>query len=361
MGLKIFTPSHGIFMDSLIMYGLVSAFYLSDAEYRVSGTAGIFKLEVEGVSLGEVANLIANNIKDNKEAIVEHLINRLRVVQKGSQKRLESYLNSNSSPEVVAKNLERSYMSPGHAQQEGRYHKGQHVWLPFYPHIGKYFTGEYTYPPISYSVCPSCIAFASLGFYKAAIPIPHIIRKNASHVILLSFEGEVYGKILAEILRFINSDDFILVVNRLRFATEKIPLNTFTYILLTQLTSNTIRSLYESNATWVALSTTFDVVRGQVVQIRGYEEASIDRYLSSLVHLMKMDEKYNINPLEKLRSVTEKLVRKGETAAVEALYRFMNTRSYPDLYTATRQIVKTLGEGFGKSFCEELICLIQST
>ncbi|MEM1582290.1 MAG: hypothetical protein QXK89_07250 [Candidatus Bathyarchaeia archaeon] len=355
MRLEIFTPGHGAFMDSLIMYGLVSALRFSDVECYVSGTSGVFKIEVEE-SVRKVAELVADDIKNNCERIVVQLIDHLRVVQKGSQRRLESYLSSHSNSEIVAKSLEKSYTTPGHAQNEGRYHKGQHVWLPFYPHIGKYFTGEYEYPPSNYGVCPTCIALAALGFHRAAIPIQY---KNASHVILLSFDGEVSRKTLAEMLTFIKGDEFNQRIEKLRLAAEDLPLNIFTYVLLANLTSSILRSLYESKALWTALSTTFDVVKGQVVQIRGYEEISIDKYLSSLIYLMRMDEKYDIDSLKKLGDITEKLIRKKESATIETLYRFINTRSYSDLYMATRQIVKALREGFGKIFCEELACLTQ--
>lgn len=359
MKIKIFTPGHGIFMDSLIMYGFVSALSSSDVKCYVSGTAGFFEIEIEGKSFQDVADLLASEIKRNRESIVKYLVNDLRVVQKGSQNRLESYLGSHESSDVIVKSLEKAYVSPGHAQYEGRRRKGQHIWLPFYPHIGKYFTGEYGYPPVNYGVCPTCITLAALGFYKATIPIKYMPPKIASHVILLSFDGEVSGETLAEMLIFTNSDVFIQKINRLRPAAENLSLNTFTYVLLTQFTSSLMRKIYESKAMWTSLSTTFDIIKGQVVQIRGYEKISIDKYLSSLSYLMQVDNKYNVNPLDKLRIVTENLIKKKEWAAIEALYKFVNSRSYVDLYVATRQVVKALKEGVGKIFCEELACLTQ--
>ena len=360
MELKIFTPGHGFFMDSLIMYGLVSAFP-PDVKYHVSGTAGFFKIEIEGAALQEVANFLAGDIGIHLEDIIECLVNNLRVVQKGSQKRLKSYLDSHKNPDVLVESFEKNYMLPGHAQHEGRYYKGQHVWLPFYPHIGKYFAGEYRYPPVNYGICPTCVTLAALGFYKATIPIRYMPPKSASHIILLSFEGESSGEMLAKMPTFIRGNALTELINKLRPVAENLPVSTLTYVLLTRFTSSLIRDLYESKAIWTALSTTFDVIRGQVVQIRGYDEVTIDGYLSSLVFLMRIDEKYNIDPLKRLGEITEDLIRKKETAAMEALYKFMNTRSYMDLYVAIRQIIKALGEGPGKIFCEELACLTQLT
>lgn len=358
MTLKIFTPGHGTFMDSLIMYGLVSSLP-SDTRYRVSSTAGFFEIEIENKTLQEVAGTIAGNIHVYSEDIVKHLVGDLKVIQRGSQGRLKSYLDDHKSTKIVMESLNRAYMSPGHAQDEGRHRKGQHIWLPFYPHIGKYFTREYKYSPTNYGVCPTCITLAALGFYKAVIPIRFLPPKNTSHIVLLSFEGEVSGEILANMLAFIESSVFKSLINELRPIVENLPLTTLTYFLLANFTSPLIYMLHGSKALWTALSITFDIVKGQVVQIRGYEEISIDRYLSSLFHLTQIDEKYNINSLEKLIVVTKKLMRKSEAAAIESLYKFLNTRSYIDLYVSIRQIVKVLEEGIGKTFCEELACLTQ--
>ncbi|MEM2168010.1 MAG: hypothetical protein QXK12_08085 [Candidatus Nezhaarchaeales archaeon] len=362
MRLKLFTPGHGPFMDSLIMYGLVSALP-PDVKCYVSGTAGSFEIEIEGRDVNDVAKSIASDIELRKESVMEQLLGQLKLIQKGSQKRFESYLNSYANPDVVAKNLEEAYMFPGHAQREGRGQRGQHVWLPLYPHVGKYFTEEYRYVASNYGVCPLCITLAALGFYKAAIPIRYMPPKNASRIILLSFEGGASGELLANMLTYVRGEEFVRAITRLRSALDQLPLSTFTYVVLAQLSGDVIRYLYGSEAVWVALSTVFDVVKGQVVQIRGYENVYIDRYISSLVHLMRVDERldeeHRLHPLHKLRTITVDLVNRGEAAAIEALYRFLNTRSSLDLYVAVRQVVKALKGGFGKGFCEELACLTQ--
>jgi hypothetical protein len=355
--MKLFTPGHGFFMDSLIMYGLVSSLP-SHVEYYVSGNAGLFEIEIESRDVHDVANFLASYIERHKESIIDLLVGRLKLIQKGSQKRLESYLSNYSNSGVFAKDLEKTYMSPGHAQKEGRRQKGQHVWLPLYPHIGKYFTGEYKYSPSNYGVCPLCIALATIGFYRGTIKIPYNPPKNASLVVLLSFEGEVSGKEFTNILSHLESEAFDQNIKKLRLIMDKIPLNTFIYVLLANLAKEAILYLYESKAAWTSLSTTFNIVKGQVAQIRGYEEIFIDKYLSSLVYLTQIDEKYKINSLKKLQIVTENLIKSGEPAAIEALYRFMNTRSPSDLYMTIRQITKATGV-VGRSFCEELAWLTQ--
>ncbi|MCS7116896.1 MAG: hypothetical protein RMJ31_06570 [Nitrososphaerota archaeon] len=360
MHIKLFTPGHAFFMDSLIMYSIISTLP-PDVKYSVSSNAGFFEIRIEDGDLHDIATLIASNVEDHKESIVEYLIGQLKLIQKGSQKRLESYLSKHTDPDVVAESLARNYKLPGHAQREGRHYKGQHVWLPFYPHIGKYFTGEYKYQQSNYGVCSTCITLSALGFYKATVPLRSTPPENALNLVLLSFEGEVSGEILADILAHIKGDVFTKAIERLQShsVANILPLNTFTYILLTWFTKDILRYLYESKAVWTVLSIKFDIVKGQVLQIRGYEEIPINRYISSLVYLIKIDEKFKLDPLERLQSITESLMAKKEPAPIESLYRYINTRSFSDLYTTTRQIVKVLKAGFGKNFCKELACLTQ--
>jgi hypothetical protein len=355
--MKLYTPGHGFFMDSLIMYGIISCLP-SDIKYCVFSNAGLFEIEIENRSIHDISDHIASRIDQYKEDIVRSLVEQSKLVQKGSQRRLETFLRKYSDPNIVAQDLEQAYMSPGHAQNEGRFHRGQHVWLPLYPHVGKYFTGEYRYQASNYGVCPLCITLAVVGFNEAAILVPYKPPKNASLVVMFSFEGKVSGKVLGEMLSFIGDEDFHQAINKLRPIINDIPLNIFIHMLLAKWTKEIIIYLYKSNAAWTAFSTTFEIVKGQVAQVRGYKEISIDRYLSSLAYLIQVDEryKYDLNPLERLRIITDYLVKSGEPAAVEALYRFLNTRLTSDLYRAVRQIDK-VGGIIGKSFCKELVWL----
>jgi hypothetical protein len=179
---------------------------------------------------------------------------------------------------------------------------------------------------------------------------------------MFSFEGEVSGETLRRMLTYIKSEYFRQVTSKLRPIINDIPSNIVICILLAGWTAETILYLNESRATWTAFSTTFEIARGQVAQVRGYEEASIDRYLSSLAYLIQIDKKhkYNLNPVEKLQVITDYLVKNGEPTAIETLYRFLNTRLPSDLYKAIRQIDR-VGGIVGKGFCRELAWLTRLT
>jgi len=372
MTLKIYTPGHGLFMDSLIMYGLACALREQHLKYGVLGFAQTFEVDVDVADISDVASAIAYTMFKYKEDINKRLSNELRLIQRDSSRKLTTYLNSMTDEKEVLRYLS-GYLAPGHARNEGRWASGgQHVWLPFYPHIGKYFTKEFKCEPRNFGVCQLCIALAALGIYKAAVSVftltPRKPPTPTTHVIVLSFEGRVVGDLLNEIVDCIGGSAFDEKVRRVRDAAQSLPLGVFIQILLACLTPDLLIRLHKAEALWRACSATFEVVKGGVVQVRGYEDMVVDRYLSSLVHLILLDEERKerkkreeppVNPLERLLKLTEQLLRKEEPAAIEALYRFLNTRAPSDLYTASRQVFKALEEGLGKEFCEVLACLVR--
>jgi len=362
MSLTLYTPGHGLFMDTLIMYGLISPFLRkTDIDFEVRGTGGFFEIRIEDLSLDEYASLLAGEVQNSREEIKKLLLNELRLVQKQSEKKLVKNLDHLTEFEK-ASNALKSYLTPGHAESEGRRAGGQHTWLPLYPHLGKYSPGSFRYHPRNYVTCPTCIALASLGFKTASITIRGLKSRNKIQALLLTFEGELFGDNLRDLLVYINSNEFRNVQNdkRVRRAADLLPLTTFTNLLLTYFTSDIVAQLHKAEASFIVQSLTFEIIRGGVTQIRGYEELFIDRYLSSLAQLSMLDRELKMidGSFKKLRSLSEELIRKEETAALEALYSFLNTRNPYDLYKASRQIVKSLEKGFGKQFCQELALLI---
>ena len=363
MPLTLYTPGHGFFMDTLIMYGLISPFLeRSDIDFEVHGVGGFFEIQVANLSLDEYAELLSNEINDQETGITNLLLNELRLVQRQSEKRLVENLKRLSRFKE-ARGILESYLTPGHSESEGRRTGGQHTWLPLYPHLGKYSPGSFRYAPKNYVTCPACIALASLGFKTASIAIRGLKSRNKIQTILLTFEGKLPGEILKRMLLYVSSEfnENIRVDKRVRRAADILPLTTFTNLLLTYLTSDLIVQLYEAEASFIIQSLTFEIIRGGVVQIRGYGELPVDKYLSSLAQLIMLDKEFGVSEgsLKKLRSISEELIRKEEATALEALYSFLNTRSPLDLYKASRQIVKSLEKGFGKLFCQELAFLIQ--
>ncbi|RJX15609.1 hypothetical protein CW703_05280 [Candidatus Bathyarchaeota archaeon] len=367
--IEVYTPGHGVYLDTLIMYGLCWPLMDEDINYTVTGINGTFKLEVEKVNYKELTDMIRSKLYEHKEDL-ELLFLRYGLL-KGSLERLKKHLNI-----FLSKGDVGEFCKTGHALKEGRGKKGQHIWLPLYPHIGKYFTGEFKYEPKDYGICPLCITLASLGFYKAIIPVKLFPPENSVNLLLTSFDGFLESKQLNLLLSELRSDYFSRVISSPEFrnAANTLPINVFTNLVVASFTSQLLRSLVESKASWKILSTRFEIIKGGVLQVRGYEEYTIDKFASSLVKLLEIDEvrkefgKPQINPLEKLNKITFNLLRPKngkkpeatEASVIEALYRFLNTRNTLDLYSFSRQIFKVLGEGLGKELCGELICLAKT-
>jgi hypothetical protein len=117
--MKLYTPGHGFFMDSLIMYGIISCLP-SNVKYHVSGSAGLFEIEIEDEDIYDISNLLASYIDQHREYMIGLLIGQSKLVQKSSQKRLETFLMKYSDPNIVAQDLEQAYTSRGHAQKRGK-------------------------------------------------------------------------------------------------------------------------------------------------------------------------------------------------------------------------------------------------
>lgn len=348
------------------MYGLACALREQHLKYDVSGFAQAFEVDVDVADISDVASAIAYTMFKYKEDINKKLSNELRLIQRDSSRKLTTYLNSMTDEKEVLRYLS-GYLAPGHARNEGRWASGgQHVWLPFYPHIGKYFTKEFKYESRNYGVCQLCIALAALGFYRAAVSVTSKQPIPTTHVIVLSFEGRVTGDVLNQIVDWVGGSAFNEKASLVREAAQSLPLGVFIQVVLACLTPDLLIRLHEAKALWRVSSATFEVVKGGVVQVRGYEDMVVDRYLSSLVHLMLLDEERSkktggppVNPLKRLHELTERLLGKEEPVAIEALYRFLNTRAPSDLYTVSRQVFKALEKGLGKEFCEALACLVR--
>ncbi|RLI23922.1 MAG: hypothetical protein DRO52_06285, partial [Candidatus Hecatellales archaeon] len=308
--LEVYTPGHGSYLDTLIMCGICWPLMEEDINYTVTGINGTFKIEIEEVNCEELTNIVRSKLRNNKEGI-EELFSKYGLLGRDSLRKLERYLSDFLSKGDISK-----FRRPGHAWEEGRGKKGQHAWLPLYPQMGKYLTGEFKYKPENYGICPLCITLASLGFYKAIIPVKPFPPENFINLLLPSFDGTLTSEQLNLLLDELRSDYFGRIISSREFgnAAGILPLSVFTHLVVAFFTSQLLREIVRSKASWKILSTRFEIVRGGL-QVRGYEEYTIDRFVSSLVKLLEIDEdgdrkgRPRINPLERLNEITLSLLR----------------------------------------------------
>lgn len=363
LSISLYTPGHGTFMDTLIMYGLISPLRRrSDIEFHVCGNKNFFQIIIQNVGLDEYSKWISNEIDDTKEDVMKWLVNELKVVQSKSKKFLNEFFDRYSEKSEVLSALE-SYLIIGHSSEEGRI-KGKRfhtVWLPLYPQLGKYSTELFRYPSIPYMACPFCISLSALGFVKAVIIVRGLKERrrretNRVQAVLLTFEGTLPGETVTRLMDYINSDEYNKEVksNRLiRRGANILPAATFTYLLLSFFSGELCAHLQRSDAIFKTQSIIFETAK--VAQIRGYKEVTVDKLFHALMQLS------NGGHLERLRHLSKELLEKEEVAALEKLYDFIEKRTISDLYVASRSIVKALEKGFGRHFCEDLIRLLRET
>ena len=355
MDLTLYTPGHGTFMDSLIMYGMASP--IPHEEYEIRGSRDFFKITIKDMSLENYAEKLRSSIFSKREQMPQLLIDKLKLIQKKSKSRLQEYLDQCMDLNLLTNEL-KEYLRPGHAEREGRdckVRQAQHAWLPLYPHLGKYLTSEFKYPSREYRVCPSCITLACLGLVEGSIIAQASpLRMN---VILITFEGKIPGRTLSRILTYVREDEIIRAIGSEKYfrrAAEILPLNAFLGMVFSFFAGDVLAELCYSDASFLAESLTFEISRG-VAQIRGYKEIPIDRYLSSLVNLIEKGE----GAEHRLRSILKMLLDKEEVSAIDAIYLFLTTRRPEDLYKMSRLIAKALEKGFGKDLCKSLAGIIE--
>ncbi|MCS7385437.1 MAG: hypothetical protein NDF55_01670 [archaeon GB-1867-005] len=344
---KIFTPGHGLFMDTLIMYGLFEAISSSNLSCELEGLGGLFCLSVNA-DIDVIGEALANAAWKRIEETLDLLINRARVVMKSSKRGLEGALKSICDKSTCINYLER-LLKPGHADREGRGSKGTTVWLPLSPYLGKYLTGEYKYLARRYAACPQCIAAAALGASSMMIPVTFRRRTN---MILLTFDGEILCETMNVVRKFIHGPEMDQAKNELSRHIEDLPLSTFTNLIITLFSGDVVVALADSNASWRALSTTFEIVK--VPQIRGYEEISIDPVIDALKRIYVEGE---VGTFDALQIIVRRLARLKDIASLDALFRYLFTRRINDLYMFARLASGTLDRGLGVNLCKELVKL----
>ena len=359
MIIELYTPAHGLFPDTLIMYGLVSPLRThTDIEFDVVGHGTFFHILIKDIDRERYSELLSKEMDDNKEGVRSLLISNLRLIQKKSEKGLIKCFEMFKDEKEIFRYLDKC-SKPGHAEEEGRYPREEEsftAWLPLYPQSGKYATRLFKYDPgRAYKMCPFCISLATLGFAKSVIAIKGLDRRERKiNSILFTFEGKVRGDTIRKLLTYIDSEAYNREVKNdrsIRRGADILPLSTFTSLLLAFLTGELIAELYYSEASFKAQSLTFEVSR--VVQIRGYNEAVIDKLLYALTQLSQND------CLDELRKLSKKLLYGEEVSALDFLYGFLENRTASDLYKASRSITKALERGFGKDFAQKLALLIR--
>lgn len=348
MALRLFTPGHGAFMDSLIMYAISSALNKEDVSYAARGMTNYYIIEAEATPQA-LANSLVSELQIYREEIENFFTSSTRLFQSSQMRKLDKIFKEGFKDTVAYLN---ELKEPGHTirANEGRGGKGYTTWLPLNPTLGKYLRTPFKFQPEPYNACPSCISLAILGFRKAIVPLRMRTMKggrrvNITNSILISFNGEVDGLLLRRLEESIGP-----IIDELKGRIYgEISLLSSLMTVIGMMKGTLIEDVAHAEASWRALAVTFEVAR--VAQIRGYSEIIIDSLFDALAKLSSAGR------LNQLSWIIEKCVRSGDEAPIDALWRFVISRGPHDLYDFIR-LASRLEINIGASLCKELAKLI---
>ncbi|MEM4469135.1 MAG: hypothetical protein QXS32_08735 [Candidatus Nezhaarchaeales archaeon] len=319
--MRIYTPAHGAYPDTLIMYGISKAALYAGTLLCVKGLGSYYEIEVGDLNI--LASNLAHLINTEGSTIMDEIA---KFTQSRERKKLEEALEYLSDTNRCLQFL-NSLTIVGHANSEGRGKEGKSVPLAFIPFAGKYRMGEFKCKEELYKLCSGCLGLLSYGFFNGTIRTQQQLFLIATTV---AFEGTVDSNCLRMVLGALGCSE----VGKREL---KVPLRTLTYIRMSKLGRDVIASLNEANASWKAITTRFVKEKG-VLQVRGIHELTLDPILDALSR-MRGDDFDTFNKL------VENLVKAENSAALVYLFDYLSKRDLDLLAMASRSIYQSFPMG----------------
>lgn len=345
MSVRVYTPGHGLYTDTLILYGITLPLCEALGErllkqpdlIRAKSLGQVYELEIQVNTSSDIARAISNYMSRHKS----EMMNRL------SGKPLGFF--SEKDVDVVAQALTdtngmgayiQDLTKPGHSKRkrEGRKGRGNTMRLPLMPIAGKYLHEDLTqasrYPQAQYKACNYCCALASLGLSQASLPILGAVGREWHRIVtVLAFEGEVNG----DYFRLLNNyrvSDWERFYSRLGKAVAQLPLRVLVKYVVTHFSPTLVRGMRGALARWYVFSVDF-AGRPKAPQIRGFQDLEITPLITGLSKLYKLPNISTLATVE-LQGLLDLLVESGEAQALEALMDFIATRKLEYLYIFAR-------------------------
>jgi len=323
---KIYTPSHGTYPDTLIMYGLSRAAFDAGTLLGVKGAGNYYEIEVN--DLESLASNLAFLIENEKSTIIDEVG---WFTQPAERKKLERALEYLSDKRRCLQLLNK-LTKIGHTNEEGRGKGDESVPLAFIPYAGKYLAGQFGYKAKAYKLCIGCLGLLSYGFFEGTVRIPqHLL------IVTVAFEGNVDSKCIGEVLGS-------LKINRgeVRRFSDLVPLRTLIYIITSKFGWDVIVSMDEASASWKGIAIKFNKVRA-VLQVRGMCELTLDPVLDAL-SCVRGDN------FQVFLSLLENLGKTENSTALIYLFEYLFKRDIDILARASRSIYQSapMGERLAK-------------
>lgn len=319
--MKIYTPGHGIYSDTLMMYGLSRAALDAETLVRVRGAGNYYEIEVK--DLESLASKLASLIENEKLTVIDEIGRFTQLAERNKLERTLAYLSDEGRSLQFLNKLTKA----GHASDEGRGKGDESVPLAFIPSAGKYLTGQFKYRAKAYKMCTGCLGLLSYGFFEGTIRIPeHLLT------VTIAFEGNVDSKCMREVLGSLKIDR-----RWIKRFSDLVPLKTLVYIIASKFGRDAIVSMDETNASWKVIAIKFDKEQA-ALQVRGICELTLDPVLDAFSHVKEDD-------FQALLNLIENLGRDGNSTALVHLFEYLLKRDIDILARASRAIYKSAPMG----------------
>jgi len=343
--MRLFTPGHSTYTDTLMLYGLCRALYLQFGE------------EFKGNFLK--ATRIGQQYMIEMEANVDEIVEALMRIPSSEGDRMYSQLTEAGSPlglfgeRDVEEALEtlrdeeglRGYLNDlqeiGHSARrgEGRGGRGKTVKLPLMPLAGKYQHRDLTSTPKfaakSYKACKHCRALTLLGFLNSVYGVR---GREGRMIITLPFEGMVEADFFSDFFAFYPMywEQFFDELRRVRLV-DQVPIRTATYIVISLFSGDLIDAMTEAEAGWHSIGIRF-AGRPGAPEVRGFCELELTSFIEGLNRLYKQ----GIQGLTPIQNLIYLLISQGDANTLDSLFNFISKGRAEDMYEAVRGAHSTL-------------------
>lgn len=365
----IYTPGHNIFMDSLIMYGIIGSISeyfkfkgISEdilKEVKIEYTGNEYLIDLENVpseysNVGMLADSIIYTVSQYKDSIIARLIDEVRLIQRQVRRGLESTMAILTRKELLVSYLEdlkellhiSRYQEGRHFRKRRKKQKAlktETVWLALLPFAGKFFLKEFKADIEEYKACPICKGLATLGLYFMGMVG---YQRGTSLETVVTFDGEVSFSLLKHYKDVIDVN-YATLFTKISKLIDVVPsslIPKISFLSLAVLNTSLLREMDESNASWHAITVGF--VKG-ATQLRTFNELSLDPLINALTTLpedtlIKLENIIDV-ATRRIRDKGTKRKAKGiqvDPDTVDLLLRFLEYREGILLYKAVRMLYK---------------------
>lgn len=323
--MKIYTPGHGIYPDTLIMYSICNAALKARKPVLLEVKGAGYYYEIEVKDLEELARSIANDISKEEENILKKVGYFTQPQEERKLRNSLVYLSHYKDCLQFLKELS----AEGHAGDEGR--RGGEATSPvaFTPFAGKYFTGQFNYPAKPYKLCNGCLGLLTYGFFKGTISTSQLRSKDRVIFIIftIAFEGYMDKDQIREVLGLYEHEDSVR--REIAKYLDLVPLRVLIQILISRLGRDIVRSMDEADASWRGIGVKFEKEKGRAaMEIRGLCELIVDPILNALSTIESDDYESFLRLVDELEDPT----------ALAYLYEYLFKRNMDLLAKASRYI-----------------------